>query len=93
MKKSILAAAGIVLIGYTISEVVTYNDPFVNNAFGDLTLEEISEGIPTITVASGEDSVMEEGPPSDSTVIEDSAFEDGSFDEPPFEIMSVESIE
>ncbi len=85
MKKAILAAAGIILIGYTISEVVTYSDPFVYQALGNLTPEEISDGVATLTLASGEDSVVEEGAISESMMTEDD-----SFDDPSFEIMSVE---
>ncbi|MBC8270105.1 MAG: hypothetical protein H8E36_15290 [Rhodospirillaceae bacterium] len=60
MRKLLLMPICIIVGGYVIYQVVSHNDPAMNITLADLTIKEINQGIPTVVVASGDDSAFEE---------------------------------
>ncbi len=71
--KILTLAFYIVVGGYVISEITSFTDPPLQVAFSGLTSEEINQDIPSLSVASGEVSVIGEPPSFEVMVIEEKA--------------------
>jgi len=59
----------IIFGGYVIGEIVGYSDPVINDPFAGLTLEEINQGIPSLSIASGDTTYFGREPPFEEMAI------------------------